>query len=330
VRVYLQREFFSKLKTNLNKYEMKKITLVMFFVTSFFAFSFAQNLVTNPGYEADATTFTVVESTTNVLMRVAGLTDATTQTANPTATAISVPAGMWVKKAANSGYIKGVLTTSDFHSGTNCMNLKITPNTTQTGLTSWYNCANLQKLTAGLTHTKKYIASVWAKVDATANNQCMQMVLFVTDNTLKLNYTKTITLTGGTTWTQYQTTFDMPTWITNNPTADFSTAFFGLGITTTYDIAAKTLYSGILLDDFSLTEDTSTGIEGAKQTINIKAVNGNILINGMETNQPINIFDIAGRKVFSANATADEISIPLHKGLYIVNINNSNTKIAVN
>lgn len=309
---------------------MKKLITSVLSMVLLSSLSYAQNLVTNPGYEADASTFTVVESTTNVLMRVAALTDVTTQTTNPTATATAIPAGMWVKKAANSGYVKGVITTSEYHSGASCMNLKITPNSTQTGLTSWYNCVNLQKLTTGLTHTKKYIASVWAKVDATAGNQCAQMVLFVTDNTLKLNYTKTITLTGGTTWTQYQTTFDMPTWMSTNPTADFSTAFFGLGITTTYDANSKTLYSGILLDDFSLTEDTSTGIKSSIQTTNIKVVNGNVLINGLETNQPINIFDIAGKKVFSANAGTNVISVPLRKGIYIVNINNSNTKIAVN
>jgi len=312
---------------------MKKITLVMFFITSFSTFSFSQNLATNPGFEADAATFTVVESTTNVLYRVDAITATLTQAANPTATVITVPAGMWVKKAANSGYIKGVLTTSDFHSGTSSMNLKINSNTTQTGLNSWYNCVNLQKLTTGLTHTKKYIASVWAKVDATANNQCTQMVLFVTDNTLKLNYTKTITLTGGTTWTQYQTTFDMPTWISTNPTADFSTAFFGLGIATTYDSSVptvKTLYSGILLDDFSLIEDTSTKLKTANLNTQISVENGLITINGIENNQPINIFDISGKKVFSANSGANVISVPLHKGVYIVNVNNSNTKIAVN
>ncbi len=309
---------------------MKKLLTSVVCMVMFYTLSDAQNLVTNPGYEADASTFTVVESTTNVLMRVAGITDATTQTANPTATAISIPAGMWVKKAANSGYVKGVLTSGDFHSGANCMNLKINSNTTQTGLNSWYNCINLQKLTSGLTHTKKYVASVWARVDATANNQCTQMVMFVTDNTLKTNFTKTITLTGGTTWTEYKTTFDMPTWLTNNPTADFSTAFFGVGITTSYDANSKTLYSGILLDDFSLTEDTSTGLVNAGGTSFISVKDGILSINGIDKNQNVTVYNISGKKVFSSISESNSVSVQLPQGIYIVNANNINTKVAVN
>lgn len=309
---------------------MKKLFTSVVCMVMFYTLSNAQNLVTNPGYEADASTFTVAESTTNVLMRVAGITDVTTLTANPTATAISIPAGMWVKKAANSGYVKGVLTTTDFHSGTNCLNLKINLNTTQTGLNSWYNCIDLQKLTSGLTHTKKYVASVWAKVDATANNQCTQMVLFVTDNTLKTNYTKTITLTGGTTWTEYKTTFDMPTWISNNPTANFSTAFFGVGITTTYDTNSKTLYSGILLDDFSLTEDTSTGLNNAEGHSFVSVKDGNLSINSLDKNQSVTVYNVSGKKVFSTITENNSVSVQLPKGIYIVNANNTNTKVAVN
>ena len=97
----------------------------------------AQNLVTNPGFEADVATFTVVEGTTttaNVLMRVAVLQGATTQTAIPTvASAVTIPASMWVKKAANSGYIKEVVTTAAYNSGASSLNLKITTGTTQKG-----------------------------------------------------------------------------------------------------------------------------------------------------------------------------------------------------
>jgi len=53
---------------------------------------------------------------------------------------------------------------------------------------------------------------------------------------------------------------------------------------------------------------------------------GNLIINGVENNQPINIYNIAGKKVFSANAGSNVISVPLHKGIYIVNTKNTNTK----
>ena len=53
----------------------------------------AQNLVTNPGFENDPTTYTVVESYKNVLRRVANIKDETTQTAIPTSTADDISAG---------------------------------------------------------------------------------------------------------------------------------------------------------------------------------------------------------------------------------------------
>ncbi len=308
---------------------MKKIITLLFSAFLLTSLTGAQNLVTNPGFENDPSTFTVVENTTNVLMRVAALQDATTQTTSPTAIATTVSAGMWVKKAANSGYVKGVVVTTDFHSGTSCLNLKINSNTTQTGLNFWYNCVNLQKLTTGLNATKKYIASVWARADDTSGNQCNQLVLFVTDGVLKTNYTKTISLTGGTTWTQYQTTFDLPTWVTNNPTADFTNSYFGVGITTNYDSNSKTLYSGILMDDFSLTEDTSTGLSSQAQTSLVTVQNGNVIINGLNGNQQVNIYNIAGSRVFSQMVNDSRISVPLSKGIYIVNVNSKNTKVII-
>jgi len=296
---------------------MKKITLVMLLVTSFSAFSFAQNLVTNPGFEADAATFTVVESTTNVLARVAGLTDVTTQTANPTTTATAIPAGMWVKKAANSGYIKGVVTTSAFNTGASSLNLKITPGTTQTGLTSWYNCVALQKIATSLNNNKKYKASVWARLDDTTPNASVNIFLFLTDNTAKVNITKTIALTGGTTWTKYEATFDLPTHITANTTANFATAFFGAGMTTTYDGASKTNYSGLLIDDFTLEEDVTTATN--ETSVTQKAFT--LTTNGLFASKAgeLTIYSLSGAKMSQQLINAGE-TMHLPKGMHIAQL----------
>ena len=293
----------------------------------------AQNLITNPGFEADVATFTVTETTTNVLMRVGALTDVTTQTANPTTTATAIPAGMWVKKAANSGYIKGVVTTAAYNSGASSLNLKITAGSTQTGLTSWYNCVALQKIATPLNNNKKYKATVWARLDDTTPNASVNIYLFLTDNTAKINITKTIALTGGTTWTKYETTFDIPTHIATNSTANFATAFFGAGMTTTYDNSVptvKTNYSGLLIDDFTLEEDISTRLNTNNNNSQISVKNGHVTIGGLVANQPISIYNITGKKVVDTTAKNNVVSVSLSKGIYIVKTNNTNTKVVIN
>lgn len=299
---------------------MKKITLVMFIVTSFSAFSFSQNLITNPGFESDVTTFTVVESTANVLMRVAALQDVTTQTANPTVAATAIPAGMWVKKAANSGYVKGVITTTAFNSGLSCLNLKITSGTTQTGLNSWYNCVSLQKVATSLSNTKKYKASVWARIDDITPNASVNIYLFLTDNTAKVNITKTIALTGGTSWTKYETIFDIPTHLLTNPTANFATAFFGAGMTTTYDGASKTNYSGLLIDDFTLEEDVSTSVNETKN-LELSFLHTNNGLVASNSGQ-MTVYSLTGAKLKQQTIQkGDKISMPA--GIYVFQLENA-------
>lgn len=82
---------------------MRQTTTILLF--SIFSMLNGQNIVHNSGFEDDLNIFTVIEGSTNVLMRVANIQDATTQTASPTATAIPVAAGLWVKKSPNSGFI---------------------------------------------------------------------------------------------------------------------------------------------------------------------------------------------------------------------------------
>lgn len=95
------------------------------------------------------------------------------------------------------------------------------------------------------------------------------------------------------------------------------------------DIVGTTRPQGGGIDIGAYERTTTTALTGVKQ-LNWMVRDGNLIINGIENNQPINIFDITGKKVFSENTGTNVISVPLHKGVYIVNANNSNTKIAVN
>ncbi len=227
------------------KKAIKLVALLLLVVSSSVQ---AQNLLSNPGFETDPTTYTV----SNELWRVANFYDDSTQTENPAMTAADISAGgVWVKKHPSSGYFKATVSTSNVYSGTRCLNMYIGAGSSQTGMGDWTNMVNLQRISS-VSNSRIYKASVWARVDATSPNVCTSITMFITDNTLRTNLTSTISLTGGTTWTKYEATFDIPTFVAANPTANFATAFFGVGITTTYDGASKTNYSGVLLDDYSL------------------------------------------------------------------------------
>jgi len=96
-----------------------------------------QNLLSNPGFETDPTTYTV----SNELWRVASFFDATTQTANPSMTsAADISAGgVWIKKHPNSTVFKATVTASNAHAGTNCLNMYIGAGSSQTGMGTWSN-----------------------------------------------------------------------------------------------------------------------------------------------------------------------------------------------
>jgi predicted RNA-binding protein with TRAM domain len=212
----------------------------------------------NAGFEDATSGYTFSESSINVLRRVDYIYDVTTQTSAPASTpATSITNGMWIKKATNTSYIKGAIVTTDPHAGSSCLNLKITVGTPTNTLDNWNSVIALQKLS--LSNTQKYTVSFWAKIDATASNVASTVTAFIMDNTKRTSLSCAIPLTGGTTWTQYTAIFDIPTFKAANATADFSTAFMGIGLTGTYDAATlKTNYSGVLLDDFSVTPTTAT------------------------------------------------------------------------
>ena len=275
--------------------------------------------VSNSGFEDTPSNFTTTESGANVLYRVTGIQDVTTQTTSPAvASGASITSGMWVKKAPNTGYVKGVVISSDSHSGSSSLNFKIQNNYGSSGLELWSNSLVFQKLS--LTNTQKYVISFWAKKDATANNQCSTVTVFLTDNTKKTLLSYAIPLTGGTTWTQYSATFDIPSFKSANATADFTTAYMGFGINTTYDAnTLKTNYSGLIVDDFSI-NTTNTGtvtistsantggsvtgmgaiyVSGTNATVLATATSGYRFVNWTEGGNPVST---NAAYTFTANA----------------------------
>ncbi len=291
----------------------KTITLMLGIYLSVNLLS-AQNLVTNPGFENDPTTYTVVESYKNVLRRVANIKDETTQTANPTSTADNISSGgFWVKKATSSGYIKSIIIDTDRNAGTYCANLQI-----QAGVASaaWYNATTQQKIVGGLNNTKRYIASVYAKKDPTAGNVLADIWFFVGNGGNANNYTIQATLVdGGANWAKYSVTFDLPTWLATTAGAggNFASAWTGIGLKK----ATATDYAGILLDDFSFEVDTTTGIANTY-------LKGNPIITSREmisssVNGKLDVYNVAGSIVLTKNIQSGE-NVNLSSGMYLLQL----------
>ncbi|MDR1584704.1 MAG: T9SS type A sorting domain-containing protein [Prevotellaceae bacterium] len=323
---------------------MKKITLpfaVAFCITS----GFSGNVITNGNFEAEPSTFTVVESNLNVLMRVANHQDAATQTAAPVVSpAVTVTEGLWVRKSPNSGYIKGIirtdLTTPDGSETANSvLNLRHNQNNTATGLTNWYQNVAQQRIAGGVNLEKKYILTFDAKVDdetsPTLTNVCNQVVAVIRDITNGVQTTQTISLAQGTTWSQYTATFNLPAWVEGGgATANGSNVIFGLGISTEYglnDDATKTKYSSILIDNVKLIAegDTETGLSNPETSFHCIAQNGAIQITNAPGNAVISVYNAAGSLVSSAPARDGVANIQVQKGLYIVKTENQLKKVLV-
>lgn len=249
---------------------MKKITLILFLAFIGHVVN-AQNLVSNGGFEDAVSGYTVSESTDNVLKRVANIYDGTNAATFPTTTAATVAPGQWVKKALAEGddLVKGVVTTTGAKSGSSALNLRIGVSATAS-LDNYINAVVAQKLATALDNTKKYVVSFWAKQDATADNICQSITVMMTDNTLKqvaLPLSSTVFLAKAGDWAKYSVVLDVPKFKSFNATADFTTAFLGFGINTTYttDAPPYTNYSGVLLDDISMTEYTGPTVVYVKQ-----------------------------------------------------------------
>lgn len=232
---------------------MKKTFISTFLLSSIFLVGMSQNLVTNPGFEHE--TVTAFSNGKNVLPRIATFYDAVTQTTNPTMAETNVLPGMWIIKTFNSGYIRAAVVGTEPKSGNSNINLVIKEGSSQKNLEYWYGAVLLQKLVTPLSNTKRYKASAWIKTDEKVGNQCKKATFVLTDNTNRQNLTSAVNLTGGNVWTKYEITFDIPVYLKRNKAADFSTTFLGIGIGAEYDDEAKTLYSGIEVDDLVLMEE---------------------------------------------------------------------------
>ncbi len=232
---------------------MKKTFISTFLLLSIFLVGMSQNIVKNHGFEDE--TITAYSNGKNVLPRVSTFYDAVTQTVNPTMAETNILPGMWVLKTFSSGYIRAAVVSTEPKSGNSSINLFIKEGSAQKNLEYWYGAVLLQKLATPLVNTKRYKASAWIKTDDKVGNQCKKATFLLTDNTNRQNFTSTVDLSGGNVWTKYEITFDIPVYLKRNKAADFSTAFFGIGIGADYDDEAKTLYSGIQIDDLELLEE---------------------------------------------------------------------------
>lgn len=246
---------------------MKQFLIVALAGVSMLARS--QNLVQNGDFEAAPESYTVAEDSKNVLKRVVNIYDATNDVTFPTAAATAVSANQWVKRALAAGddLAKAVVVNTGAKSGTYALNLKIGVLATA-GYDKYINMVASQKLESALDNTKKYVVSFWAKPDATEANNCGSVTVMLVENTLKqvlYPLAVTVQLTSKE-WTKYSVVLDIPIYKTFYPTVDFSTAFLGFGISTTYtnDSPAFTNYSGVLLDDISMTEYTGPVVRYVK------------------------------------------------------------------
>ncbi|MEA4974273.1 MAG: T9SS type A sorting domain-containing protein [Paludibacter sp.] len=321
---------------------MKKITLLVSIVM-ITVNVISTNLVTNPGFEAEPSGYTVVESSLNVLMRVANHQDAITQTASPTAPATAITDGMWVRKSPNSGYIKGVirtdLTNPDGSVNPNsCLNLRINQNATTTGLTNWYQTVAQQRIAGGLNVTKKYAVKFKAKIDnetsPTLTNVCDKVVVVIRDITNNLQTTQTISVTTNE-WTEYSRIFDLPAWVSGGGAgADCNNVILGFGISTTYglnDDPTKTNYSSILIDNIELVDESMlTGYNNVVSNFTIFSEKNTLHIQNIKADTKIAIYDLTGNVVYSKISSENNLLVNnLSRGIYLVKAANQVKKVVV-
>lgn len=292
---------------------MKKTITLMLGIYLSAGLSFAQNLVTNPGFENDPTTYTVVDGGKNVLRRVVNLKDETTTTTYPNSTADNISAGgIWVKRT-NTGYVKSIIIDTDRHAGTYCANLQVNVSGTSS---AWYYATTQQKIVGGLNNTKRYIASVYAKIDPTAGNVLADFWFFVGNGGNNNNYTIQATLVdGGANWAKYSVTFDLPTWLAGSQGAggDFASAWTGIGLKK----ATATDYAGILLDDFSFEVDTTTGIANTYLKGNPIISQSKIISTTLAGK--LDVYNVAGSKIISKNIQSGE-DVNLSSGVYFLQL----------
>ncbi len=233
----------------MNKY----ITLILsiLFLTSIL--SAQTNLITNPGFEAAVSTFTVPVGSpaVNHLMKVASNAATVTETTQPTASSISVTDGLWVKRqTVTSSSLLAYLAVGGANGSATYLFLKIAGNNNTPGF-DWTKMSAQQRVP--LSNTSVYTFSFWAKVGS-AVTTAYAYLADKTGDTGSATFTKAIPLTGGTAWTKYTVTFDIPAERATKPTLDYTTAYIGVGINALYTTATPpvTQNNWLYVDDFEL------------------------------------------------------------------------------
>ncbi len=313
---------------------MKKITLLLMATFTMVALN-AQNKLQNAGFEDDLTTFTVEETkngtTYNVLRRVANIIHTTTQTSNPTSTAVAVTPGMWVKKAPNSGYLKSIVTTDYKHNGTSALHYRNMAGNGAGNMNKWYQTiACQQKVPNALDKTKKQIIKFWARVDTTSNNECDKVIVWIRADNENTTKSISVNLTGGTTWTEYTVTVDLPAFAAAHPTATYTAPYFGVSCPTTYE-AGKTKYAGVFLDDISLEQDNTTDVNTVQNaSFTTYTLQNQIVVKGVKAGKHISVFNTLGATIATVKANANTTNINIAKqGVYLVQVNNNTQKVLV-
>ena len=233
---------------------MKKSITILFFSLVSLHFTCAQtNIIHNPGFEAIAATFTVPVGTpaVNHLMKVASNAATVTEISQPTATSVSVTDGLWVKRqTVSSSSLLAYLASGGANGSSTYLFLKIAGGNPTAGF-DWTKMGAQQRVP--LSNSTVYTFSFWAKV-GNAVTAAYAYLADKTGDTGSATFTKAIPLTGGTTWTKYTVTFDIPAERATKPTLDFTTAYIGVGINALYTTATPPLTQNnwLYVDDFEL------------------------------------------------------------------------------
>lgn len=78
----------------------------------------------------------------------------------------------------------------------------------------------------------------------------------------------------------------------------------------------------------NFTEDVTSSLKDARLDFSIVSHNGNLIISEV-LNKNIGVYAYTGQLIYSTNAASNTVQIPLNKGVYLVKIDNSTSKIIV-
>ncbi|MGC3978025.1 MAG: T9SS type A sorting domain-containing protein [Paludibacteraceae bacterium] len=72
-----------------------------------------------------------------------------------------------------------------------------------------------------------------------------------------------------------------------------------------------------------------SGLKSIDSHFGVYAINNNIVLSGLQSNDQIDIYTITGKLIYSEKAAASQLKIQIEKGVYIIRINNGTKKIVV-